>query len=135
LFGRGREKTQNGIETKLPERNMAVVGEVEAGRKPRTGLKPELAGPIGDLVDCRGREKTQNGIETGREVSERSEPTNVEAGRKPRTGLKRRTGGRTDGVPARRGREKTQNGIETVIIRVSPSVSMPSRQGENPERD
>jgi hypothetical protein len=60
---RGREKTQNGIETgRLARSRRWVVG--------------------------RGREKTQNGIETWRWGRCRSGGRRVEAGRKPRTGLK-----------------------------------------------
>jgi len=61
---RGREKTQNGIETGPAQRETVTGGSVEAGRKPRTGLKRLVV-----LLECaadlgRGREKTQNGIET-----------------------------------------------------------------------
>jgi len=39
---------------------------VEAGRKPRTGLKLYEETTTGEVYYGRGREKTQNGIETER---------------------------------------------------------------------
>jgi hypothetical protein len=106
---RGREKTQNGIETAIAG-TAGKSGDVEAGRKPRTGLKLDF------FADVIGGDA-------------------VEAGRKPRTGLKHQAeypkGMDTDG----RGREKTQNGIETSRRIAVPSFGGMSRQGENPERD
>jgi len=85
---------------------------VEAGRKPRTGLKH---GEHTILINSKI----------------------VEAGRKPRTGLKHfGVGFEIILNELRRGREKTQNGIETLLTNeyIAPVCAV-SRQGENPERD
>jgi hypothetical protein len=109
LAGRGREKTQNGIETPLDGVDEKRGSNVEAGRKPRTGLKRCPVGICREYFVRRGREKTQNGIETVFALLHGGGFV-VEAGRKPRTGLKH---------------EAKRQLAEFVE----------SRQGENPERD
>jgi len=63
---RGREKTQTGIETGRGRGSTMLFGAVEAGRKPRPGLKLTRPAGVDAAVDRRGREKTQTGIETPR---------------------------------------------------------------------
>jgi hypothetical protein len=83
---------------------------VEAGRKPRTGLKLVTVGVSHFLI-------------------------HVEAGRKPRTGLKPGDPDHNFSLSFGRGREKTQNGIETAGRGRARWSGRTSRQGENPERD
>jgi len=89
--GRDREKTQDGIETgrtaPIDERVDAAL--VETGRKPKTGLKPNLSEHRSRALGSRrDREKTQDGIETPRSQTASMCPRLVETGRKPKTGLK-----------------------------------------------
>jgi len=55
-------KPRPGLKLRLLD--AALVAEVEAGRKPRPGLKPSRTIIGRPWARCRGREKTQTGIET-----------------------------------------------------------------------
>jgi len=109
LVGRGREKTQDGIETRWDRR--------------RT-----------DDVDGRGREKTQDGIETSVAMRSTSSSSRVEAGRKPRTGLKLyfdADGIQNEEVEAGRKPRTGLKQYESMVV----ELKLTSRQGENPGRD
>jgi len=65
VLGRGREKTQNGIETET----LAYSPEGLTGRgreKTQNGIETEREPLESFGLERRGREKTQNGIETRR---------------------------------------------------------------------
>jgi len=155
--GRGREKTQHGIETsrrggstssprvaagRKPSTGLKPVDgalrvremDVAAGRKPSTGLKQIVCSSVVLHPPGRGREKTQHGIETAVPTRSRRHG-GVAAGRKPSTGLKPATYPDPNTGQSGRGREKTQHGIETVRRLIVVFWVVGSRQGENPARD
>ena len=132
--GRSREKTHDGIETN---------GRKEGGsnryrrsrEKTHDGIETPGAEPIDSGGLSRSREKTHDGIETHRVGWLPVAREFVEAGRKPTTGLKPfDVDGGGDSDPGR-SREKTHDGIETAMgVRHRDGRTL-SKQGENPRRD